>query len=140
ALSRLRAAETALVTAAGAAAAGHGHPVDGTAVAAGLRAVVGDPDALAALEAGRLVDVPGTSGFGQAAPTPTPGSGSRAGTARGASARRPSGRRPGTGATDGDRDTAIAAARQAVSDAEQAALAAAADARTAADAADEAET
>lgn len=140
ALSRLRGAETALVTAAGAAAAGHGHPVDGTALAAGLRAVVGDPDALAALEAGRLVDVPSTGGFGQAAPTSTLGSGSRAGTKRGASARRPSGRRSESGATDGNHDAAIAAARRAVSDAEQAARAAAADARTAADAADGAET
>jgi hypothetical protein len=118
ALSRLRAAETAVVAAAGAAAAGHGHPVDGTAVAAGLRAVVGDPDALAALGAGRLVDVPGTSGFGVAPPASAPG--------------------PSPGATDADREAAVAAAHRAVAEAERAAQDAAAGSRTAAAAADEA--
>ena len=56
AIARLRAAEDAMVTAAGDAARGHDHPVDRTAVAAALRAVVGSPDAVDTLRAGRLVD------------------------------------------------------------------------------------
>ncbi len=138
ALSRLRAAETAVVAAAAVSAVDQGHPVDGTTVAAGLRAVVGDPDALAALEAGRLVDVPGTGGFGPAVSDPTPGPGSRAHRPRGATARRSSAA-PGRDTTEADTSAVAAAARQAVADAEQAAAAAATDARATATAAEEAE-
>jgi hypothetical protein len=140
ALARLRAAETALLTAAGDATTGQGHPVDATALAAGLRAVVGDPHALAALGAGQLVDVPGTGGFGLAAPPATAGSGSRARDTRGTTARRSSGPRSGREATEVDAAAvAVAAARRELADAEQVAAAAAADARAAAGAADEAE-
>ncbi|HEX5946705.1 MAG TPA: hypothetical protein VFY82_10530, partial [Acidimicrobiales bacterium] len=56
AIARLRAAEDAAVAAADDAARGHDHPVDRTALASGLRAVVGWASAMDALRAGRLVD------------------------------------------------------------------------------------
>lgn len=56
AIARLRTAEDAAVAAADDAARGHDHPVDRTALASGLRAVVGSAAAMDALRAGRLVD------------------------------------------------------------------------------------
>jgi hypothetical protein len=68
AIARLREAEGALASAAADAARDHGHPVDRATLSLGLRAVVGDPPALATLRAGRLVDVPTPGGL---APEPT---------------------------------------------------------------------
>jgi hypothetical protein len=68
ALARLRAAEAVLIDAARDATARHDHPVDPTALGSALRAVVGDPDAMAALAAGNLVDAPTGGGLGLAVP------------------------------------------------------------------------
>ena len=56
AIARLRTAEASVVAAADAAARGHDHPVDRTALAAAVRAVVGSTAAMDELRAGRLVD------------------------------------------------------------------------------------
>ncbi len=140
AIARLRAAESALVTAAGDATGRHDHPVDATTLAAALRAVVGDPDAMAALVVGRLVDVPGVGGVRPTSPRgPTPPE----------VAPPPDRRRPtkvsAPAPADRERpapprDTAsIAAARRAVGAAERAAKTAATTARRASAAADAAD-
>jgi len=66
ALASLREAEAALVTAAVEAAAAHGQRLEPSAAGGALRAVIADPEALADLEAGRLVDLPATGGLGVA--------------------------------------------------------------------------
>lgn len=124
AIARLRTAESALVDAADQAARGHDHPVDRTAVAAALRAVVGDPEALAALAAGRLVDTaaPGGGGSGATASPRTPSS---------RRATPPTGRHPARAGDAGDRPesvgrvarpdrAAISAARRTLRQAEKA--------------------
>jgi hypothetical protein len=63
ALDALRAAERAVTDAALAATAGGERGVDAAATGAAVRAVLADPDALAALHAGRLVEVPAGGGF-----------------------------------------------------------------------------
>lgn len=133
ALSRLRTAELAVVSAAEQAARDHGRPLDRAALASALRAVVGDPDALGALQAGRLVDAGPSAGAAHKA------SGTAA---RGAAAARPGQARPARGGR-GDApappdDRALVAARRAVDEAERSAAAAdraAAEAAAAADAA-----
>ncbi len=62
AIARLRAAEEAAVAAADDAARRHDHPVDRTALASGLRAVVGSAPAMEALRAVRLVDTAAPAG------------------------------------------------------------------------------
>jgi hypothetical protein len=134
ALARLRAAEAVLIDAARDATARHDHPVDPTALGSALRAVVGDPDAMAALVAGNLVDAPTGGGLGLAVPDARRER--RAG--RPAPSAAPSDRGADTPATDEDH-AAISAARRAVTDAEraaEAAQAAARDAGTDAEAAD----
>jgi hypothetical protein len=142
AIARLRAAESALVTAAGDATSRHDQPVDATALAAALRAVVGDPDAMAALVVGRLVDVPGVGGVrptsprGPTSPEVAPPPDRRRPTKVKAPAPAPADReRPAP-----PRDTSsIAAARRAVAAAERAAKTAATTARRASAAADAAD-
>lgn len=124
ALDELRRAEQELVAAAVDAAAGHGRPVDRTAVGAALRAVVGNPDALADLAAVRLVDtdvLPEPGSAPVAAPAARRG---RAGRSR---------RRGGAGdeAGAGTDPAAVAEAEQAVEDAAAAAAAAEEEARAA---------
>ncbi len=134
ALARLRAAESALVDAARGAAHSLDHPVDQTLLASALRAVVGDPESLAALRAGRLVDAPAAGGFGTSPAASTPVTrASRPN--RGRAAPRADGE-PAPTETDA---AAIAAARRAVSAAERAARAATNTARKAAHAAAAAE-
>lgn len=77
AIADLRAAEGPVVDAATEAAGDHDQPVDRATLASAVRAVVGDPEALAALRAGRLVDVPAGGGLGVplAGPAIPPGDG-----------------------------------------------------------------
>jgi 2-oxoglutarate dehydrogenase E2 component (dihydrolipoamide succinyltransferase) len=72
ALARLRDAESALVDAAGDAARAHDHAVERSVLAAAVRALVGDPGALAQLRAVRLVDVPTSGGLGVVLPAGAP--------------------------------------------------------------------
>ncbi|MFS8481438.1 MAG: hypothetical protein FWJ94_05985 [Acidimicrobiia bacterium] len=149
ALDELRRAEQDLVAAAVEAAAGHGRPVDRTAVGAALRAVVGNPEALADLLAVRLVDAEALPDPGLA-PVAAPAAG-RGRATGGRGRRRPAGRRRRTGeggpdAPAGPDPAAVAAAAQAVdaaeeavTAAEEAAHAAAADAAAAEEAARAAE-
>ena len=157
AIAALRAAEGPVVDAAAEAAGDHDQTVDRATLAAAVRAVVGDPEGLAALRAGRLVDVPAGGGLG----VPLAGPGGPAGAVR----------PPGDGAGAGDRasvpdrtaedDRAVSAgtaeagdrteaarykesarkeaARLALAEAERAARAAADEARRADGAAEEAE-
>lgn len=160
AIAALRAAEGPVVDAAAEAAGDHDQTVDRATLAAAVRAVVGDPEGLAALRAGRLVDVPAGGGLG----VPLAGPGGPAGPAGAA-------RPPVDGAGAGDRasvadrtaedDRAVSAgtaeagdrteaarykesarkeaARLALAEAERAARAAADEARRADGAAEEAE-
>ena len=66
AMTALRDAERAVTEAAGSAAAGDERPPPAATIGAAVRAVLADADALAALRAGRLVDVPSAGGFGLA--------------------------------------------------------------------------
>lgn len=66
ALGALRDAERAVSEAALAATAGADRAVDAATVGGAVRAVLADPDALGALRAGRLVDLPAGGGFGVA--------------------------------------------------------------------------
>ena len=66
ALTDLRTAERTVTDAAAAAVAGDDRPPDPSTLGAAVRAVLADPDALAALQAGRLADVPAGGGFGLA--------------------------------------------------------------------------
>lgn len=66
ALAALRDAERAVTEAAVAAVASDDRPPDASALGAAVRAVLADPDALAALQAVRLVDVPSGGGLGLA--------------------------------------------------------------------------
>ncbi len=68
ALADLRTAERVVTEAAVAAVAGDDRPPDASTLGAAVRAVLADPDALAALRAGRLADVPGGGGFGLGGP------------------------------------------------------------------------
>ena len=70
AIAELRATIDAVADAARRAADEGGHPVDRTMLTPGLLAIVGEPAALEALEAGRLVDVPSGGGFGPALDVP----------------------------------------------------------------------
>jgi hypothetical protein len=70
AIAELRATIDAVADAARRAAGAGGHPVDRTMLTPGLLAIVGEPAALEALEAGRLVDVPSGGGFGPALDVP----------------------------------------------------------------------
>jgi hypothetical protein len=148
AIARLRAAEHAFVTIAGGAARDHGSPVDPTALAAALRAVVADPDLRAALQLGRLVDTaPVDGGSGPAPPEaaapPRRRTTERAGAATGrkAASRRaaPSDRaEPPAAPGEPDRPPrpdrrALAAARRAVTKAEEGVARAERAAREAAD-------
>ena len=72
AIARLREAETALVDAAAGAARAHDHAVERPVLAAAVRALVGDPDALALLRAVQLVDVPTSGGLGVVLPAGAP--------------------------------------------------------------------
>jgi hypothetical protein len=72
ALAALRDAERAVTDAATAAVADEERPPDASALGAAVRAVLADPDALAALRAVRLVDVPAGGGFGLAGPGGAP--------------------------------------------------------------------
>jgi hypothetical protein len=92
AIAALRAAEGPVVDAAAEAAGDHDQTVDRATLAAAVRAVVGDPEGLAALRAGRLVDVPAGGGLG----VPLAGPGGPAGPAGAA-------RPPVDGAGAGDR-------------------------------------
>ena len=65
-MTALRDAERAVTEAAGSAAAGDERPPPAATIGAAVRAVLADADALAALRAGRLVDVPSAGGFGLA--------------------------------------------------------------------------
>lgn len=133
ALARLRAAESALVDAARNAADSLDHPVDQTVLASALRAVVGDPESLAALTAGRLVDAPSGGGFGMP-------SADRAPLTRATRASR--GRAPRAADEPAATDVhaqALAAAHRAVSAAESAVRTATKAARKAEDAAARAE-
>jgi hypothetical protein len=69
AMARLRAAEGRVVDAAVGAAEGYGQRVDRAALGGAVRAVIADPDALADLQAGRLVDTPDAGGLGLALPS-----------------------------------------------------------------------
>jgi hypothetical protein len=64
ALADLRAAERRVVDAAAGAAERHGQRLDPVALTGAVRAVIADPDALADLQAGRLVDTPDAGGLG----------------------------------------------------------------------------
>lgn len=64
AMEELRAAVRSMATAASEAAAAGGHPVEQAVLVPALLAIVGEPDALAALRAGRLAEVPPAGGFG----------------------------------------------------------------------------
>ena len=66
ALGALRDAERRVTEAALAATAGGDRAVDASSVGSAVRAVLADPDALATLRRGRLVDVPTGGGFGSA--------------------------------------------------------------------------
>ena len=66
AMADLRAAEGRVVEAAAGAAEQHGQRVDRAALGGAVRAVIADPDALADLRAGRLVDTPDAGGLGLA--------------------------------------------------------------------------
>jgi hypothetical protein len=68
AMADLRAAESRVVDAAAAAAERHGQRVDRAALGGAVRAVIADPDALADLQAVRLVDTPDAGGLGLALP------------------------------------------------------------------------
>jgi hypothetical protein len=68
AMADLRAAEGRVVDAAAGAAEQHGQRVDRAALGGAVRAVIADPDALADLQAGRLVDTPDAGGLGLALP------------------------------------------------------------------------
>jgi hypothetical protein len=154
AIARLRAAEEAMVAAAHEAARAHDNPVDRTAVAASLRAVVGSPASLAALLAGRLVDpvaADGGDGEGDAeiideaawsvAPPKRPSRRS-AGTAtagKGGPATRRADTADETAAPPRPDPAAVRAARRAVTAADRAATKAERAAEQAASAADEAE-
>jgi hypothetical protein len=63
AIAELRAAVRRLADAAAAGAAERGHPVDDAALVNAVLAVVADPQAFAALRAGRLVDIPEADGL-----------------------------------------------------------------------------
>ena len=101
ALGALRDAERAVTEAALAATAGEDRTVDASTVGAAVRAVLADPESLAALRAGRLVDVPAGGGFGLAgAGASTEAAPARAGAGRGTAASRRAaapGGRPATG-------------------------------------------
>ncbi|HEX6421599.1 MAG TPA: hypothetical protein VFZ77_24050 [Acidimicrobiales bacterium] len=130
AIADLRAAEGPVVDAATRAARDHGQPVDRTALASAVRAVVGDPQALAALRTGRLVDVPAAGGLG-VPPSGAPAApATRSGTAR---AERPGGERR---AAAPERDAARRAVAAAERDARDAAEAAGRAARAAEEAAE----
>jgi len=134
AIARLRAAEAALVDTAGGAARTHDHPVDQAVLASALRAVVGDPDAMAALRSGRLVDSPGAGGLGVAMTGGPPAS------RTGPPARdRATPRARQEPARTDAATSSIAAARRAVAAAERAATAAAKAARKASTTAEAAE-
>jgi len=130
AIARLREAETTVVDAARRASADHGQAVDASTLGAALRAVIGDPDALADLVAGHLVDTPTAGGLGlafgppdtaAAAKTPRPTTGKTPRPTTGRSARSRS-----TTRDEPDKDAeALAAAREALADAERRAAAAA---------------
>jgi hypothetical protein len=64
ALAALRDAERAVTDAAAAAIADEDRPTDPSTLGAAVRAVLADPDSLAALRAVRLVDIPAGGGFG----------------------------------------------------------------------------
>jgi hypothetical protein len=66
ALASLREAEAQVVAAAVEAAAAQGQRLEPSAAGGALRAVIADPEALADLQAGRLVDTPATGGLGVA--------------------------------------------------------------------------
>ena len=127
ALADLRAAERRVVDAAAGAAERHGQRLDPVALSGAVRAVIADPDALADLQAGRLVDTPDAGGlgldFGSASGTvaqgertkaergkgqagtraPSKGRGAGGGSsARGAATAGPRGRSKGRGAGGGD--------------------------------------
>ena len=84
AMADLRAAEGRVVDAAVGAAEGYGQRVDRAALGGAVRAVIADPDTLADLRAGRLVDTPDAGGLGlalpggEAAPRPAPAAKARA--------------------------------------------------------------
>ena len=157
AITALRAAEGPVVDAAAEAAGDHDQPVGRTTLAAAVRAVVGDPEALVALRAGRLADVPTGGGLGVplAGPASPPGDGAapaadRTATAappeptgrpeparRGAAARqeaaadRTQAARPGAAARRKEATRRKQSARRAVTEAERAARGAADAARRA---------
>jgi hypothetical protein len=154
AIARLRAAEEAMVAAAHDAARTHDNPVDRTAVAAALRAVVGSPAALSALLAGRLIDpVAADEGDGDgdtgtideaawSVPPPKRSSRRSAGTAtagKGRSTARTADTAVEASAPPRADPAAVRAARRAVTAADRAATKAERAAERAASAADEAE-
>jgi hypothetical protein len=134
ALATLRAAERDLVEAAERAAQNHGRPVDETELASAVRAVVADPDALADLRAGRLVDVPPSGGLGLAMPGGAPARPARPGASK-----RPAAPQRRAPVVPDDDTAAITAARRAMAKADRAAEAATSAARGATAAADAAE-
>jgi hypothetical protein len=136
ALAALRDAERAVTEAAVAAVAGDDRPPDASTLGAAVRAVLADPEALAALQAVRLADVPAGGGFGLAglsgdlAPPrarPAPAGDRDTGRREPAAARRQSrttAREPvapaATTARRAGEPKAVATARRAVEQAEQA--------------------
>ncbi len=91
ALAALRDAERAVTEATVAAVAGEERPPDASTVGAAVRAVLADPEALAALRSGTLADVPAGGGLGLAGlggtPAPSPERRERTPTGRPASER-----------------------------------------------------
>jgi hypothetical protein len=119
ALADLRAAERRVVDAAAGAAERHGQRLDPVALSGAVRAVIADPDALADLQAGRLVDTPDAGGlgldFGSASGTVTHGERTKAGRGDGQAGTRARSKGSGAGGQDeragGSRGAATAGRR-----------------------------
>jgi hypothetical protein len=150
ALASLREAEAEVVAAAVDAAAAQGQRLEPSAAGGALRAVIADPEALADLQAGRLVDTPATGGLGVAFSGGGTGAPAKTAPAKGRSAAKAAPAKAAPAASRTPRakpepeapqvdPAALTAARRAVGAAERALRTATNTARRAASTADEVE-